>query len=89
MRRKTINMEKNPSQGIRYPRFQVLTPWLAKLQAGYERFVGSQEKLTSYLLQRAETEAKTPKSPPNRIIFSLFANCSVRAMTIREMPDRR
>ena len=48
-----------------------------------------EEKLIGYLLQRAETEAKTPKRPPNKIIFSLSWNWSVRAMTIREMPDRR
>ena len=47
------------------------------------------EDVRTHLLHRADTEANTPKRPPNRIIFSLLANCSVRAMTMREMPERR
>ena len=41
------------------------------------------------LFTKADTDAKTPKSPPNMIILSLCSSWLVRAMVMRAMPEMR
>ena len=86
-----INMpkttRKNANQGRRKFLLQVLMPWLARLKMMDHISVSRFGNI--YLLTSADMEAKTPKSPPNMIILSLWSSWLVRAMVIRAMPEIR